>query len=544
MILALCFPTFAAEVEVPVTAYYREVTEVGQDPLVVDDVRSASIGVTDPTTGATLTTRGELFAVARVGQGTGELSFSSRTNGTLHTWAIYLLDTAGNPLTAEPQVVDVLFGAGGDGTITARAEADIVIKQVRIKKRGVSSRADDDGGSELTVEVQGLGTEAAYVGVVELAADGAPLLPHVDMEAMTADVYASYQGLALDVIVPLDEWATRLEGTVSVEGVSTEGNQLQGGADLDYAVTLLGTASKTGSSVLGDFTLSAYAPLQPAADADLSAEVIPAGGLWLESNDRDIDVYDGSMDVIIAGDARHLELAAAWVPVGSALAPTSPELLSFDPSSAGVSARALGTVKYPSEDTYSAMYLSVQPVGKEGNALEEARLCRLELTAGSRYGSTLSYVGECERNADERVDTRAITAQITRTGALNVALTWDSLPLQSATSALFTLQSTSGATLWTGSGAAAISNTTFTLDWSFAEAPNGEAADLELYLYGTSTPQSVTLVSAGWTSFKAGRGTWSSGSDETGVYAKDIVALRDVKTSIDKIEVSVDVDVK
>lgn len=135
--MLLLLPAFASTLDVPVRAVYQEYTGWGEDPVVVDDVLSATVSVQDVDAGTVFPATGELLVSERTGTGSGELVFDADPSNTLHTWAVYLLDANGNPL-GSPQILDIQFGSDGDGTIAARTTADIIVRKVTVKKRNIS----------------------------------------------------------------------------------------------------------------------------------------------------------------------------------------------------------------------------------------------------------------------------------------------------------------------------------------------------------------------------------------------------------------------
>ena len=225
----LASPALAADT-LPLRATYRESVSPGESPSVVQQVVSATVSVRRTTDGLSLPTKGEVLVSSRSASGEGGARFEADPSGSVRTWAFTLLDADGNPLTAEPEIVDIVVGADGEGQIAARASADIVVRTVKLRKRGVS-RAQPQT-HEIAIELSQAGSAAAYVGIEELSSDGSTLGEWADLSTLDAGVYAAFQGLQLQTIVPIQRYAVTVEGDLSVEGLTVAADgAVEGGAD-------------------------------------------------------------------------------------------------------------------------------------------------------------------------------------------------------------------------------------------------------------------------------------------------------------------------
>lgn len=157
-----------------------------------------------------------LTATKREASGGGDVTLGGDPAGTVRSWAIYLLDADGNVLD-DPEIGQVLFDGKGNAALAGT------------RVSGVTVSGTDPVGSgwtgALSVDAQDAGTEAAYVGIVELSVDasdgaGAALATIPDLGILDLAVYATFQGLGLDAIVAVDRYRTRVEGDLEVEGVS------------------------------------------------------------------------------------------------------------------------------------------------------------------------------------------------------------------------------------------------------------------------------------------------------------------------------------
>lgn len=493
--LLLLSAAHAESVTIPVRTRFSELTDWGADPTVVDDVLSGEVVVSDAATGVAYTSSGELLLKQRQARGGGELVFSGDPSGSVRTWAVYLIDANGELLGKEPQVIDVLFGDDGDGTIVARVTADIVVRNVTIKKRGVSSRATDDGTHNLTVTVQGIGLDAVYVGIQELASDGTALTTHADMEAMTADIYATFQGMALDAVVPLDTWDAVLEGDLTVEGlpVATDGSTttLTG---VRFDVDLFGAPTADVPPALA--SLCCYIPGAIVVRSKGRRRELVASRVVLDSDDAGVDTYDGAVDLIVDGDARGVEVGAILTATGTGPKPVTDVLVSLDPDDVAVRGVATGTGTFPKEPAAQGVRLMwLRPLSQEGKALDDWRTCTLTPTAlTARKGSqTLRWTGECLRDENLLGDVRGVSMSMTSAGAVQLTGEVMGLDVQSTTTIEFQLADTDlGFTAL--KGAAAVDETTFNLAWSFPTDAVGGTYSLLIEFNGVTTaPESMLL---------------------------------------------------
>lgn len=511
----LASTALAATYALPIRATASEFTYWGDDPTLVDDVQTATVAVSNPTTGVKFATTGELLLREKTGEGVGELQFDRDPSGTLHTWAITLLDGEGNVIGKEPQVVDVLFGNHGDGTVVAREQGNIIIKTPRIKKKNPRI-TQDDGNYDLTLTVQGVGTDAAYVGIQELAADGSPLGVHTDMRAMTAGVYASYQALLLDAIVPLDTWSATVEGTVYVDGLTVGKRTVEGGANLDFDVSFWGRSSGTKASIvpLGVVQYAKTTTPKPKQESTTLGEISALAALKLLPADESPDSYDGSFELVVDGDARDLEIGALLTPRGSAPAPLTGDLLALSPGDLSQG----GTATFPYKNfpsTPETLTGAIEPLDAKGAAIADWAECVFTPTrlTVSKRGSTAAYVGECLRDDEglERVRSVSLTLSSAGTGTATAEVL--GLDWQKAAQIAFQIDG-DRPSVGTVVAKTAVTETRFDLGFSFAEDADDTNYSLELLFFGATAARDFDLAGTGLYAWDlSGDPTWRATAD-------------------------------
>lgn len=378
----------------------------------------------------------------------------------------------------------------------------------------------------MTVEAGG--TQAAYIGIQELSSTGTPLATHADLEAMTASVYATFQGLLLDSLVPLDTWNAHLDGTLTLDGL-----------------TLGSDRHPTNAGSL-DFTLAFYAPKDPKAGTPVALETwtarqtqpLTARGrnatsttpVRLTSGDTVYDGYDGAMNVIVDTDARSWEVSALLWPLSGSVPPVTEALVTLDPSDVGVLATATAQGVWSGKPEQSkAILMTVQPLTKDGKAVEAARLCTLTPTATSAVAGSqkVRWHGECLRDTDTRNNLRRVAMTQDASGQVSLTAEFLGLEYQAVTQAKFLIPTEAGLGVNGLTGAAKVAETSFSLDWSFSADADGGEYGLEVYLYGSNASQwqgdaglTLDLVGDGMYDWDFADPVWEDGQDETGVYAK------------------------
>jgi len=517
----LASTALAATYALPLRATTSEFTYWGEDPTLVDDVQTATVAVSNPTTGVKFATTGELLLREKTGEGVGELQFDTDPSGTLHTWAITLLDGEGNVIGKEPQVVDILFGAHGDGTVVAREAGNIIIKTPKIKKKNPRV-TQDDGNYDLTLSVQGVGTEAAYVGIQELAADGSPMGTHTDMRAMTADVYATYQALLFDAIVPLDTWNATVEGTLLVDGLSVDKRQVEGGASLDFDVSFWGKVSgdKASRTPLGVVQYAKKVP-KPKQETTTLGEISALAALKLAVVDESPDTYDGSFDLVVEGDARDLEIGALLTPLGGSATPLTEEMLSLSPSDLSLT----GTTSFAYKNfPVSAETLTgaIAPLDSKGAAIADWAECVFTPTrlTVSKRGSTATYVGECLRDDEGLERVRAVSLSLSSAGTGTASAEVLGRDWQKAAQIAFQIDGDRPA-VGTVLAKTSVTDTTFNLGFSFADDADDGAYALDVLFFGATAARDFTLAGTGLYAWDlSGDPTWSKTADGTALSAK------------------------
>lgn len=502
--LLLASTALASTLSIPVRATYAESTGIGEDPVIVDSVLSATVAITNTTTGAALPTSGELTLKDRSAAGTGELSFTKDPSGSIRTWAVFLLDAKGKLLSSTPEIVDIAFGDHGDASIVARESGPGLLVSVAT---GARTRTGDDGTHTLRLEVSALGIEGAYVGVQELTSDTEPMEAHADMEVMTAAVYASFQGLDLDALVPLDTWKATVDGTLSVQA-AVSGNTVEGGAPLQYDLSFNGPPVKGGSSALGG---GFYCCFQAMTVRSKRSELaVPR--LVLHPKDQIFESYDGAMDVIIDGDARGLEIGGILTATGSAPKAITDILQTLSPGDLTLLGTTSFTGKFPAKpEAQDVRIVSLQPRGDGGAALADWLDCTLTPTATTAVAGSkqLRWAGECLHGDDGRAIARAVRMTLDSTGKGTVSAELLGVEWQKATTLAFALP---GGDLGVDvvNAPTSITDTTFTLPWTFPDDVDGASYEAAIYFFGTTTPLDFELSGGGWYGWDStGDPTWS-----------------------------------
>lgn len=507
---------YAATLSLPVKLTYAEYTGWGEDPAIVDDVASATATVSNPETGASFATTGELYLKERSGAGTGELSFVGDPSGSLHTFAFYLLDATGAPLQKEPEILDIQFGNDGDGTVIARAGGNIIIKNPRIRKKNPRITTED-GTHAIAVEVGSLGVQAAYVGIQEISSSGAPLATHADFEARTADVYANFQGLLLDALVPLDTWKATLDGTLSVDGVSATHTEIEGGVPLEFDFKFFNPGA--GAAALGN--MLAYKPPKPKQETTTLGD-ISARTVVIRPGDQAFDSYDAAMNVLVEGDGRPYELGAILLPTGEGPEAVTDTLVTLDPSDLAIGGTASFTGIFPPKpEAQKVRTVSIAPLNEKGLAMTDWLSCTLTPTATSAVAGSkrLAWVGECLRDEEGRAILRGLRMTLNSAGTGTLSAEMVGIELQKATALGFVFGSTDLG-VDTAKASAAVTETSFSLDWTFDTDADESDYALELTVFGATSVLDLEIVSDGMYDWDFADPTWTFGGAGGDAYGR------------------------
>ncbi len=330
----------ALALTVPVRATHTEWIVPGEAPT-AGAATTATVEVSNPSTGARFRTVGELTATKREASGGGDVRFAGDPADTVRSWALYFIDAEGNVL-GDPEIAQVLFDGKGSAALAGTDGA---------RTAGVTVNGTDPLGAGwtggLAVDVQGAGAEAAYVGIVELSTDGAALATIPDLGILDLAVYATFQGLGLDAIVALDRYRTRVEGDLEVEGVSVDAKgNVEADADLRWNLTFSRTSDQ-GEKDWVSTVLGTGSYLQAADGVKKKTGV--AKRVDLTTKDVTYDVWDASFALSIDGDLRGLELAASLDAYDGDTLVASSDAVLLDPtaieSKAGVDIAADATTK-------------------------------------------------------------------------------------------------------------------------------------------------------------------------------------------------------
>jgi hypothetical protein len=420
--LLLALVSSALALTVPLRATFQEEVAPGEAPT-ASSALTATVALSNPTTGgAFLVAADELTVNKREASGGGRVSFAGSPADSLRTWAIYFLDASGDPL-GDPEVVDMLFDAEGNGAVAARDGG-----APRIAKLGVS-----ESGARITV--QDAGTLAASIGIVELGRDssGSELTTDPDMEVMDAATYAAFQEIGLDAIVALDTYKVQLEGDLSVSGlrVATDGT-IESGAELRWDLTFYDGRTTSGcasrgceATTPGSIGAASYA----SAIEPIKKKRTAPQRVTLKHTDLTFDSWNAGFLFSIEGDVRDLELGASLDTFLGAEATAASDVVSLDPGGYEVEAKAddddddddtgmivdifidgdcedCGDYDFTAPDSPPAWSVVAEAlievsVLDSGGGLVGTHACTLAPTAGTVAGTSKQDVllGECTRDS-------------------------------------------------------------------------------------------------------------------------------------------------
>jgi hypothetical protein len=522
--------SFANPLSVPVRTTYVEYTGWGEAPSVVADVVSADVALSNAATGASFGVDGELVVTDRTAAGKGELQFDANASGSLHTWAVWALDANGMPLSEKPEIIDVLFGNDEDGAIVARADGTSLIKTLRVKNRTAPGEAPEDGTHTVRVVVRDTGIQAAYLGIQELASDGVALSTHVDMEAMTADVYATFQGKMFDALVPLDTWTAVVEGNVDVTGLAiSTGGIVEEGADLDWDIQFFAAKTAEKPALDATYLIGTQSYAQKIRKLKAKNEKgFEAFRVALDPTDTVYDVYDASLTVILDQAAGDFELGAILTPAGNGAQLVTDTLLVFDPTEVRVVQEVTDWMKYPSTDTFETYTVSFVGLDADDKPNGTKDICTLTPTAKSTVegGKTLRWTGECMRDDDGSSNMGSVVMKLTSASELTITFEQYLPPGDGPTAPptvetwveaqngqlLLSRKRAKHMRTWGG----------LVVPWTFPSDVTGEAYVLDLSVYGATEPPQIELEGGGWYDWGFDDPTWTIGEDETGVYARGV----------------------
>jgi hypothetical protein len=392
-VLLVSLVSSALALTIPLRATHTEWITPGAAPA-ASAATTASVKASNPTTGATFDVSGELTATLREASGGGEVTFAGDPADTIRTWALYLIDSDGNVL-GDPELVEVLFDGKGAAALAGTDGARVS----GVTVNGTDALGDGWVGG-LAVDVQDAGTEAAYVGIVELSADGAALATIPDLGILDLATYATFQGLGLDAIVALDRYRTRVEGDLAVEGVSvdTKGT-VETGAELRWDLTFSRT-TKDGAGGWTASELGTASYLQPVDGVKKKTGV--AKRVDLTRKDVTYDVWDATYALAIEGDMRGLELAASLDAYDGDTLVASTDAVLLDPT--GIEAKA--GIDIAVKDDGDAYRIDVlNSYGK----LVSQHYCALAPTAATLADPEVdTWVGGCTQDDDAQLVLRPI----------------------------------------------------------------------------------------------------------------------------------------
>ena len=348
MLLTLIAPAFA--LSVPVRATFREEVWPGEQAL-VSVTTTAAAAVYDGETGVRFAvSNDELTANKREATGKGRLSFLTSPGGSVRSWAVYYIGADGSVL-GDPDVVTVSFDAAGNGNVAAGTGARLAGLSLAVKKSGGDARWFDVTAK---AAVQDTGANASYLGIVELSSNqaAADLVPDPDMDVMDANVYATFQAESLDAILPLDAYTLQLDGTVSIDGLSTsKEGVVQSGKDLEWHIGVymgeVECAKGGACTPVVSETLQWFEPIGPLKK---KSQVAPR--VNLRATDVVFETYDAGMSLSIEGDVRSLEVSAAMDLYEASKAIAGSDVVTLDPSGLGVQAKSAGDDTGPIVDIF------------------------------------------------------------------------------------------------------------------------------------------------------------------------------------------------
>ncbi|MDP2304747.1 MAG: hypothetical protein Q8P18_01810 [Pseudomonadota bacterium] len=348
-LVSLVLPAFA--LSVPLRATFTESVVPGETAL-ASATLTATVALSNPASGTSFTVRGDELTVNKreASGGSGRaLTFAADPAGTMRTWALYYLDADGAVL-GDPEVVDVLFDADGNGAVAAREDGAPRLAQLRVKTHPTGLRLGISKGWEMSV--QDSGTDATMVGLVELRTDGegSELVSDPDMEILDAATFATFQELGLDAILALDTYRTTLDGTVEVGGLSVDARgTVEADAELRWDLTYNehGTYFGEDCSRLRE---CASVPVASASYLDPIGRVKTKSGaaprVALKPADLTFDSYDAGFALSFASDVREFELSAALDAFAADTLIEGADVVTLDPGGLGVQAH-----EEPDDDT-------------------------------------------------------------------------------------------------------------------------------------------------------------------------------------------------
>lgn len=430
MLLALVLPAFS--LTVPVRASLKEEIVPGET-AVASSTTTATVALSNPVSGVKFAVADEELTVnKREASGKESLSFAQSPAGSVRTWAIYYLDVDGNEL-GNPEVVDVSFDDLGNGTVAARGASS------RLTSLVVKASKSTAGQDSVTkVAVQDSGADAAYIGLLELTNSdaGSDLLTNPDLTVMDAAIFAAFQGLTLDAVIPLDTYTMQLDGSLNVSGLAVSAaGTVESGAELQWDLAFFDNqgcipGSKVACTPVANETLS-Y--LEPIGTVKKKSAATPR--VVLKNADILIDSSDASFSLTIQGDVRELEVSAAMDVYDGDELTTGRDVVTLDPGGFGAQAKSGDDTGGPIVDIFvdqDTAVLDDDNVGitppwtavaanvfeviveEEGGGLAaEPLYCQLNPSAATRAGTARKavLVGECT-HGDDGVEVRRLRAVI------------------------------------------------------------------------------------------------------------------------------------
>lgn len=337
MLLALVAPAFA--LTVPLRATYREEIVPGEVAIASYATTAAVTGVSNPASGVAFTVSGdELTANKREASGKVALSFFASPADSVRSWAVYFLDADGYEL-GSPEIVEMSFDSLGNGSVAARG-GSTRLASLLVKPGGTATGGFY--GATTKVAVQDSGADAAFVGIVELTnkVEGSNLATDPDMRVMDTTVFAAFQALDLDAIVPLDTYTIQLEGTVELGGVSIASTgAVEGGGELQWDIGFQdGGVSCEKDGACTPNIASSLSYLEPIGTIKKKSSVPPR--VNLRDSDVVVDSVDASFQLTIGGDVRNLEVAAAMDVYQQGKLADGRDVVALDPGGYGVEGKA------------------------------------------------------------------------------------------------------------------------------------------------------------------------------------------------------------
>lgn len=332
----LAFFSSALALTVPLRVTYSEEVSPGET-TVASSALTADVKLFNPTTQkAFIVDQDELTVNKREASGQGGLTFAGNPAGSVRTWAVYLLDVNGKEL-GDPEIVDVLFDANGNGAIAARDGAGntsrLSVDLSEVLETGWKTKAK--------VEVADAGTLASYIGITELTNDGkeSNLRADPDMDILDANTFAAYQGLGLDAIIVLDKYKAQLEGNLTVTGLAQAADgTIESGANLQWDLTfydaeVVTNCTKTGTCKTA--ALAAGTASYSSAIAAVKKQKTETPRVVLKPADQTYDIWDSGFTFSVEGDVRDLELVASLNVYSGDKLLQGADVISLDPGGFG-----------------------------------------------------------------------------------------------------------------------------------------------------------------------------------------------------------------